>query len=87
MISNIWLPVTTITSAGLFGSLIDSILGATIQAVYYCPDCKKETEKQPLHSCGSKTQYLRGWRWLNNDWVNTICALSGGFVMILTTII
>ncbi len=63
--------------AGLLGSLFDSVLGATVQAIYYCPQCKKETEKHPYHTCGTKTVQIRGWSWLNNDWVNFACSLVG----------
>jgi uncharacterized protein (TIGR00297 family) len=65
---------------GFLGSLVDSLLGATVQAVYYCPQCKKETEKHPLHTCGTKTIRIRGWKWLNNDLVNLGCALTGALV-------
>lgn len=69
--------------AGLLGSLVDSLLGATVQTLHRCPTCQKVTERQPLHSCGARTIYYRGWRWLNNDWVNFICALSGALIAIL----
>jgi uncharacterized protein (TIGR00297 family) len=84
MAGSFWLPLAGITMAGLFGSLIDSFLGATVQVIYYCPKCKKDTERSPEHLCGTKTVYLRGWNWLNNDWVNLICGLSGGLAMILS---
>ncbi|MGW8249589.1 MAG: DUF92 domain-containing protein [Anaerolineales bacterium] len=64
-------------SAGLAGSTIDSLLGATVQAIYTCPACRKETERHPLHTCGAQTIHLRGWRWLNNDWVNFLCSCIG----------
>jgi uncharacterized protein (TIGR00297 family) len=66
-----------ITFAGLAGSLFDSFLGATVQSMYYCPTDKKETEKHPLHTCGTQTIRIRGWNWLNNDWVNFACAAFG----------
>lgn len=64
-------------SGGLIGSSLDSILGATIQAIYYCPKCQKETERHPLHTCGALTHLQHGLAWMNNDWVNFFCALSG----------
>jgi len=66
-----------ITLAGLAGSTFDSLLGATVQAIYFCPQCQKETERYPLHGCGTRTIPQRGWRWLDNDWVNFACSLVG----------
>ena len=66
-----------ITLAGLAGSFVDSWLGATVQAIYYCPTCAKETERHPLHTCGTPTRQIRGWRWLGNDGVNWMCAMTG----------
>jgi Raf kinase inhibitor-like YbhB/YbcL family protein/uncharacterized protein (TIGR00297 family) len=74
------LAILGITSAGLAGSLVDSFLGATAQALYYCPSCQKETEKHPLHGCGTRTELRRGLTWLNNDAVNTACSLSGAVI-------
>ncbi len=66
--------------SGLGGSLLDSILGATVQAQYTCPACGKDTERHPLHTCGTPTVFRRGWRWMNNDWVNWICSLGGALL-------
>ena len=66
--------------AGLAGSLVDSTLGATVQAIYTCPTCHKETERHPLHTCGTPTVHSRGWGWLDNDLVNTACTLSAALL-------
>jgi len=66
-----------LTLSGLTGSLFDSFLGAAVQAIYRCPHCDKETEKHPVHICGTQTVQVRGWKWLNNDLVNLGCAAVG----------
>ncbi len=66
-----------ITLSGLAGSLFDSFLGGTVQAMYFCPKDNKETEKHPLHTCGTQTVHLRGWKWLTNDLVNFACSAFG----------
>lgn len=67
---------------GLAGSLIDSLLGATVQQIYYCDTCQKDTERE-VHKCGTVTRPLRGWSWLTNDWVNAISSVGGGAVAVL----
>ncbi len=74
----------SITLAGLGGSLIDSLLGATVQALYFCPLDQTETEKHPLHGCGTATVQIRGWGWLNNDAVNVACSVAGALIALLS---
>lgn len=66
--------------AGLAGSLFDSLLGATVQASFYCDVCQKETEKHPTHRCGNPTHQIRGQAWMNNDVVNLLATLCGALV-------
>jgi len=70
------------TVSGVGGSLFDSLLGATVQAIYTCPACGKETERHPVHTCGTSTVPLRGWRWLDNDGVNFGASLVGAAVSV-----
>jgi len=72
--------VWMVTLAGLAGAMIDSWLGASVQVIYFCPKHKKETEQFPKHYCGSTTEYLRGWRWMSNDWVNFLSAVGAALL-------
>jgi len=74
------IPISAV--AGLIGSLFDSLLGATVQAIYYCDFDQKETEAA-IHRCGRATRLIRGWRWLDNDWVNFLASVVGSGIAVL----
>ncbi len=65
--------------AGVAGAGLDSLLGATVQIMYWCPKCKKQTERV-VHKCGKKTIYHKGWRAINNDTVNLISSIAGALI-------
>lgn len=71
------------SAGGLAGSFFDSLLGATLQAIYWCPQCQKETERHPRHTCGAATVQRRGWGWMNNDVVNFLASVAGALVTLL----
>lgn len=66
---------------GIAGSFTDSLLGATIQAMYKCKSCNHLTEKS-VH-CGHPTELVKGWRWMTNDLVNGISSMVGGIVALI----
>lgn len=70
-----WTLVGIVTVAGLAGSLVDSFLGATVQAEYRCPSCNQATERS-THGCGTPATLTRGLRWMNNDAVNLAAILG-----------
>lgn len=66
-------------AGGVVGALADSVLGATAQAMYWCPRCRTETERRQ-HRCGTHTIHQRGWQWVDNDAVNAASTLIGAVV-------
>ena len=67
--------------AGIVGSVADSVMGATVQAQYRCGVCGKITERT-IH-CGKATEFVSGFRWINNDLVNWVCAIVAALTVIL----
>jgi uncharacterized protein (TIGR00297 family) len=65
--------------AGVGASVLDSFIGATLQAEYECVVCGRTTER--AEHCGMPTRLVRGKTWINNDVVNWVCAFCGALVM------
>jgi uncharacterized protein (TIGR00297 family) len=64
---------------GIAGALADSLLGGSLQALRFCPQCRRATEREP-HGCGANTRRIRGLGWLGNDGVNFAATLVGAAV-------
>jgi uncharacterized protein (TIGR00297 family) len=71
-----------VVAAGFTGGLLDSLLGATVQVVYHCPNCNHPTESL-LHTCGTPTIRRRGIPFVTNDLVNVAATLAGGAIAAL----
>ncbi len=67
---------------GFAGSLTDSLLGATVQAIYFSDRRDKETERT-VDPDGTPNRLVRGYVWLNNDWVNFLSSIVGAGVAAL----
>jgi uncharacterized protein (TIGR00297 family) len=72
--------------AGIAGSLVDSLLGASLQALFRCPRCGMVSER-PTDGCGQPGTLIKGWAFVNNDAVNLAAAASGALVGLLLAIV
>jgi uncharacterized protein (TIGR00297 family) len=67
---------------GVAGTLIDSLLGATLQSRRWCDTCERRTERI-VHDCGADTRRAGGLSWLDNDMVNFLSNATGGLLAAL----
>ncbi|MFY0568544.1 DUF92 domain-containing protein [Archangium lansingense] len=74
-----WKLIPWLVLAGVAGSLVDSVLGATVQDVRWCDACSRETERR-VHRCGRAARPLRGFSWLGNDTVNVVATAAGALL-------
>lgn len=81
----IWLlPVALF--AGVAGSLIDSLLGATLQAMYH--DTTGHETERAFGKNRQSHQLVRGLPWLHNDAVNVLSSAAGALLaFVIYTII
>ena len=77
----LWWLLPAALLGGVGGSMVDSLLGATVQAIYRYPN-GKETERV-VGRDGTPNSFVRGWRWMNNDLVNFSSSLVGGLVAVI----
>jgi len=67
---------------GVAGAIVDSLLGASLQARRWCDTCNRETERL-VHDCGAETRGVRGLGWMDNDIVNFLSGAFGGLLAAL----
>ncbi len=73
--------ILIVVSAGFAGSIVDSVLGASVQIQYKCNACGIVTEKKK--HCSTATTPLKGLCFFNNDTVNLFASISGGFFALI----
>ncbi len=81
-----WFLLIILPVAGFAGSIIDSILGATVQRLYYCERCNTFTESS-TPPCRHPVRLVRGVSWVNNDAVNFIASCAGASMAILASLL
>ncbi|MFN4213609.1 DUF92 domain-containing protein [Exiguobacterium sp.] len=76
-----WTTALVLIAIGLSGSVVDTLLGATVQRKYRCRVCGKLTEKRVHHD--EATAYVSGWRFLGNDAVNFLAIAAAAVICFL----
>jgi uncharacterized protein (TIGR00297 family) len=69
-------------AAGFIGGLIDSLLGATVQAAYRCDSCGAIIESTA--HCGQSATRIKGLSFINNDIVNLLSNVIATGILYLT---
>ena len=67
--------IFVIIISGILASLVDSVLGASLQVQYKCISCNSITERQ-IH-CNEPAVKSSGIKWINNDVVNLLSSIAG----------
>jgi len=77
----LWMQVGIITLGGVLGSILDSLMGAAIQAKYISHETGELTEK-PDHN-NKPNQLYSGITFVNNDFVNFVSSLLAAAVVLI----
>ncbi|HNY37204.1 MAG TPA: DUF92 domain-containing protein [Petrotogaceae bacterium] len=70
---------------GFIGSIIDSLLGASVQALYYCEKLKIYTERRFFDE--SENKLVKGVKFMNNNMVNFLSGLLASLLSMVLFIL
>lgn len=70
-----------LVGSGFGGALVDSLLGATVQARYRDGRTGRLTERATTD--GQPNSLVRGWRFVRNDGVNLLCTATGALLALV----
>lgn len=71
----IWLPAAAL-AGGMAGALVDSLLAATAQRVYYDPN-RHEITAYESSDDGLPNEPVRGWVWLTDEAIDAVATVIG----------
>ncbi len=77
-LKDIWVSFLAVILGGLAGTVLDSLIGATMQAQFRCVMCGKLTERRT--HCGEVGELTQGRRNIGNDFVNLLSIFFGATV-------
>lgn len=74
--------IALVAAGGFAGCLIDSLMGATVQASFRCSTCGATIEN-PTNGCHGQLEHVGGVRWIDNDVVNVLSVTAGAMIVAL----
>jgi uncharacterized protein (TIGR00297 family) len=75
--------IVLFSTIGLFGSLLDSLLGAKFEAKYWCDKCNTYSKYHIHSACGHTATHISGYKFINNHIVNLTSIAIGSIIAMI----
>ncbi len=69
------------TLSGFLGTIVDSLLGASVQRAYKCVQCGFITERK--EHCNKPTELIKGLEFVDNNVVNVVSLIIAGAISLI----